>query len=270
MMVQKSGSPVAFFLLCGALGVPIFIFAGVQVFPNISLFNFGAFLPAATALILAYWKNRAAGVIELLRRSFDYKRIKSRIWYVPIFLLWPCIVLIQCGLALVSGVPVSSPHFSPWMPLVIVILFIAALCEELGWMGYAFEPMQERFGALAASILLGIIWAVIHIPLFAPSGASPLWIMWQLIYIVATRVLFVWVYNNTGKSLFAVAIMHTLFNSVWQLFPPSQSLAGLSVPSFYDPAALALTTIVLAVIFVGRSRRSTQIRYARRPEIGLR
>ena len=72
------------------------------------------------------------------------------------------------------------------MPLIFVILFIAAIGEELGWMGYAFEPMQERFGALKASILLGISWALIHIPLFTASGMSSFWITSQLVYIAAS------------------------------------------------------------------------------------
>jgi len=262
---SKGKSPLAFFLLAAALGIPIFIFADVEVFPNIILFNFGAFLPVTAALILVYRKNRTAGMVELLKRSFDYKRIKSTIWYLPVFLVVPFTVSVQYGLALLRGKPVSSPHFSPWIIPIFLLLFIAALGEELGWMGYAFEPMQERLGAVKASILLGIIWALIHIPLFAPSGASPYWIMWQLTYIAATRVLFAWIYNNTGKSVFAVAIMHTLFNTLWLLFPRNAELAGLARPVFYNPRDLALTTLVLATTttFLWGSKTLAQYKYAR-------
>ncbi len=250
------------------MGIPIFIFADVQVFPNILLFNCAAFLPVTAALILVYRENGTAGMAELLRRSVDYKRIKSRIWYLPMLLTWPLIVFVQCQLALLSGSPVSTPHFSFWTPIGFSIIFIAALGEELGWMGYAFEPMQELFGALRAALLLGVVWASVHIPLFTASGASPYWIMWQCIYIAATRVLFVWIYNNTGKSLFAIAIMHTFFNFVWQLFPPRAGSTGLLVPSFYNPRSLAITTIVLATIvtFFWGSKTLAQYRYARTAE----
>ena len=82
-------SLVAFFILFLVLGAPIVVFANVQVFPNVPLFTFGALLPATTAVILSYWENRSAGVMELLRRSIDFKRVTSRLWYLPILLTWP-------------------------------------------------------------------------------------------------------------------------------------------------------------------------------------
>jgi membrane protease YdiL (CAAX protease family) len=261
----KGKSLTAFFLLAFALYVPVSIYADVQVFPNWALINFGAFIPMLVALILVYRENGTASMIELLKRPFDFKRIKSKKWYLPIFLTIPITVLGQYGLALSLGLPVSSPYFAPGMPLIFVILFIAAIGEELGWMGYAFEPMQERFGGLKASILLGIIWALIHIPLFTASGMSTFWIASQLVYIAATRVLIVWIYNNTGKSIFAVVVMHTLFNTVWFLFPRNEDWVSLARPVFYNPTNLALITIVLATIvtFVWGSKTLAKFRFSR-------
>jgi membrane protease YdiL (CAAX protease family) len=203
-------------------------------------------------------------MVELLKRPFDFKRIQSKIWYLPIFLLIPFTVLVQYGLALLFGLPVSSPYFSIWSPLLFAILFIAAIGEELGLMGYVIEPMQERFGALNGNILLGIIQASYHILLFTSSGMSAGWITWQLIYIAATRVLYAWVYNNSGKSIFAVVIMHTLFNWVWFLFPRNEAWVTLARPVFYNPTDLALITIVLAIIiaFLWDSKTLTQYRFA--------
>ena len=259
-------SLVAFFILFLVLGAPIVVFANVQVFPNVPLFTFGALLPATTAVILSYRENRSAGAMELLRRSIDFKRVTSRLWYLPILLTWPFLVSLQCGFAFLSGLPVSSPHVSGWMPLAIAISMIAALGEELGWMGYVFEPMQDRLGALGASLLLGVMWASVHIPYFLPSGASLSWISWQLVYVAATRVIFAWVFDNTGKSVFAVAVMHTMFNTVWLLFPRDANLVGLSVPSFYNPRSLALSTIGMAAVvtFLWGPKTFTRYRYARR------
>ena len=238
-------SPLRFFFLAIVLYIPFVLFSRVEVFPNVTLVNFATFIPMAAALILVYRENKVSGVKELLGRSFDYQRIKSKIWYLPIFLLYPSIVLVQYGLAVLSGRPVPSPHFPVRLPIIFVVFFIAALGEELGWMGYAFEPMEERWGAFKASLLLGFVWSLIHIPLFTASNAAPDWIVWQLIYIIMTRVLFVWIYNNAGKSLFAVSAVHATFSVGWQFFPPSQ---GLLVPSFYDPRNLAFTTIALVII----------------------
>ncbi len=258
-------SPLAFFLLGTVLYLPLVLFAGVEVLPNVTLVNLGALVPMAAALILVSRENGIAGAKELLKRSFDFRRIKSKAWYPAVFLLYPSIAFLQYGLALLSGSQVPSPHFSFWMPIIFGLVFIAALGEELGWMGYAFEPMQERFGALKASLLLGAVWALFHIPLFSVSGAPVSWIVWQCIYIAATRVLFVWIYSNTGKSLFAVAMMHASFNVGWQFFPPS---GGLLVPSFYDPRKLALTVIALTVVVVFLWGPRTLARY-RRPIVAL-
>src|SRR5512136_1191085 len=261
--MSRSKYLLAFILIAVALYIPFVIYANVEVFPNFTLINFGAFIPMLTALILVYREKGTHSAVELLKRSFDYKRIKSKIWYLAVFLLIPFTVLMQYGLAFLSGSPVSSPYFPISWPLVTVIVFFAAIGEELGLMGYLFEPIQDRFGALKASILLGAFWASYHIPLFTSSGLDNYWILSQLIYIAATRVLFVWVYSNTGKSIFAVVIMHTLFNSVWLLFPPS---GGLPRPIFYSPTNLALITIVIAALagFLWGPKTLAQFRYARK------
>lgn len=262
---SKRKSPLAFFFLAVIIYLPFAIYADVQVFPNWSLINFGAFIPMLAALILVFRENGTAGMVELLKRPFDYKRIKSKIWYLPIFLLIPFTVLLQYGLALLLGLPVSSPNFPNSWPLLFVILFIAATGEELGWMGYLFDPIQERFGSLKASILLGIIWALIHIPLFTSSNLSPFWIAWQLIYVAATRILFVWIYNNTDKSIFAVVMLHSLFNSVWFLFPRNTDWVEVVRPVFYNPTDLAIITITMAIIvtFLWGSKTLSEFRYAR-------
>lgn len=59
-----------------------------------------------------------------------------------------------------------------------LIFFIGALGEELGWSGYALDPMQQRWGALAASVILGLVWATWHIAGLAQTQRSLEWIAW--------------------------------------------------------------------------------------------
>ncbi len=107
----KGKYPLAFLLLAAIIYVPFAIYADVQVFPNWSLINFGAFIPMLVALILVYRENGTSSMVELLKRPIDYKRIKSKIWYLSIFFTIPFTVLVQYGLALLLGLPVSSPYF---------------------------------------------------------------------------------------------------------------------------------------------------------------
>jgi len=251
----KGKSPLTFFLLGMVIYIPFVVNA------NVNTFVIGAFIPVTAALILVYRENGIAGVAKLLQRSFDYKRIKSGVWYLPVLFLYPGIVLIQYGLAILSDAPAPLPQFSFWTPIGFAIIFVAALGEELGWMGYAYEPMQERLGALKASLALGVIWVSVHIPLYIMSGASYSWIFWDCIFVVTTRVLFVWIYNNTGRSIFAVALLHTMFNFVWQVIPPGNMVL---IP-LYNPGSLAVITIVLAamVTFLWGSKTLAQFRFAR-------
>jgi membrane protease YdiL (CAAX protease family) len=122
-------------------------------------------------------------------------------------------------------------------------IFILALGEELGWSGYAIDPMQDRWGALPASILLGLVWALWHIVPLVQVHRSPAWIAWWCLGTVAARVLMVWLYNNTGKSVFAMAVFHTTINVTWQLFP----IRG----SYFDPRVNGVIMAIAAAVVVG-------------------
>jgi len=264
----RNRSLLAFCLLEFVLSIPfwgIVALAHAGVIPDLQMLNAAwSLTPMMTALILVYRENKTSGVLALLKRCFDYKRIKSKAWYLPIFLLYPFIVLVQYGLALLSDIPVSPPHFTLLIPLSFIAFFFGVYGEEMGWTGYALDPMLDRWNALTASILLGIIWASFHAPVWIFSGQSLYWVVWQYIYVVASRVLFVWIYNNTGKSLFAMALLHPGFGVYWYLWPVS---ANLGIPSFYDPRNLALTAIVLAVIvtFLWGSKTLSNFRSHRSP-----
>ena len=240
----EGGSPLKFFLLIFALSVPLWLIGAVttlQLLPGLPVSSLMAFCPLIAASILIYRECKAIGVIELLKRAFDYRRIKVKIWYIPTVLLMPGIAVLAYGLMHLLQLPLPTPQFSGLSPLVMFLaFFIAALGEEVGWTGYAIDPMQDRWNALQASILLGLVWATWHIVPFAQADRSPTWIAWQFLTLVASRVLLVWLYNNTGKSVFAAALCHSMINVSWQLFP----IHG----SHYNPRITGLITALAAVI----------------------
>ena len=237
-----------FVLLELALSIPFWgigALAQAQVIPDHVLFRAAwSLTPMIAATILVYREGRAAGVKEFLARIFDYPRVQSKIWYAAVFLTGPFIVFLQYGIALWSGSQVPPPRFTPLVPLSYIGFFLVAYVEELGWTVYALDRLQERRSAFTASILVGIMWASLHAPVWALAGQSLAWCAWQWIYVVALRVLMAWVYNNTGRSLFAMDLLHPGLFVWWYLWPVSGT--GLSMPSLYDPRSLALTAIFLA------------------------
>jgi len=192
------------------------------------------------ALICVYRENKSAGVIQLLKRSFDFRRITPMIWYVPITLLMPGVMLLSYGLMHLMGTPLPAPQFTvSASAAMFVAFFVSALGEELGWSGYALDPMQHRWNAFGASILLGLVWAVWHIVPFLQAHRSAAWIAWQCLFTVAARVLLVWLYNNTGKSVFAATVCHATSNV--SIFLPNYG-------SYYDPRFSGLITAIAAAI----------------------
>src|SRR5262249_40892910 len=91
-IASRSRSPLPFFLLVFALSVPFWLIGAVtklHLLPSLPVSSLGAFCPLMAASILVYRENKTAGVTELLKSAFDYKRIRAKVWYAPIALLMP-------------------------------------------------------------------------------------------------------------------------------------------------------------------------------------
>jgi len=252
-----------FFVLVFVLSVPFWLLgAFTDLSKNIPInLPIAALMlvnPMIAALILVYRENGSDGVKQLLKRPFDYQRIKRKIWYVPIFFLMPLLMVVAYGLMKFMGVALPDLHFPGVMvPVFFVVFFIAGIGEELGWSGYAIDPMQNRWGALTASIILGVVWQIWHIVPDIQNHQTPLWIVWHRGGSVLLRVLIAWLYNNTGKSIFAVITFHAMVN-IGQLVWPFYG-------SYYDPFIPFILLAVTAAIvtFLWGPKTLARYRYAR-------
>src|SRR5262249_19719793 len=125
-------------------------------------------------------------------------------------------------------------------------VFFMTFAEELGLSGYALDRLQERHSALTTGLILGVVWAGYHIPGFVISGYySADWIVWHVFYTVVSRVLFVWIYNNSGRSVFSLALFHWTFGLFWSLWP--QDNLQKAVP-FYSPPIAAVTVLLYVIV----------------------
>ena len=91
-------------------------------------------------------------------------------------------------------------------------------------MGYAFESMQARASALRAAIVLGMFWAFWHLPFFIFMMPDPCDLVAQFINLVGIRILMAWIFNNTGKSVFAVILFHAMDNTALVAFPEIKAI----------------------------------------------
>jgi membrane protease YdiL (CAAX protease family) len=242
----RDRSPLKFFLLVFTLSVPFWLLGAtteLQLLPGLPVSSLMVLSPLLAASILVYREHKFEGLARLLTRAVDFRRVRAKIWFAPIILLMPGIMLLSYGLMRWIGLPLPVAQFPVLGALVMFLLFfIAAVSEELGWSGYALDPMQDRLGALWAGILLGVIWATWHVIPLLQVDRSAAWISWWCLGTVAQRVLMVWLYDNTGKSVFAATLFHDMSNISWQLFP--------NYGSHYDPRITSLVTFFVAVIVV--------------------
>jgi membrane protease YdiL (CAAX protease family) len=252
-------SPLLFVALVLALSVPLWLLGEkyrIQILPGLPLSAIMVVCPLAAALILVAYKNGRAAVLGHLAKSFDSRRIAPAYWYLPIVLLQPAVAVVSYCVMRMLHIPVPAPQFSLTAALsLFALFFVGALCEESGWSGYLIDPLQQRWGPLRASLMLGAFWAAWHWLPLLQVGRTWDWIGWWTLGTVATRVLHTWLYNSTGKSVFGATVFHAMTNVSWQLFPNNGS--------HYDPriSGLILTLIALILASIGQLSTRASARY---------
>ena len=267
--VLKNRSLRTFVLLLFGLSIPLWVIGAkydVQLFPGFKLFQLPLAMPAVAALILIFKESGKGGVVTLLKRTYDFRNIKPRIWYLPILLIYPSIALLDYWILRLSGSSLPAPQFSLVALLGYSTVFLMTFGEELGLTGYAIDPLQQRYSAFTSGILIGLIQAGYHIPGFIISGYYSFdWVFWHVLYTIVGRILFVWVYNNSGKSLFSMALFHWTFGLYTILWPATNLQKA---PPVYDPriSAVIVISYVAIVTLLWGSKTLAQYRFTRSGE----
>jgi hypothetical protein len=179
----------------------------------IALFMAGGFTPSITAIILTgLWEGRN-GLRRMGRRLIQFN-IGWR-WYLAVLGM---IALITMGEVLVTislGHPFDLSLFFAQLGSFIPLIIIGPLSEELGWRGYAQDRLQTRFHSTVASLIIGILWSLWHLPLFFIVGTSQyelgLPFLPFLLSVTSLSVLMGWVYNSTQRSLWSAILVHWIY-----------------------------------------------------------
>jgi membrane protease YdiL (CAAX protease family) len=110
------------------------------------------------------------------------------------------------GLALIPDYEFQPGPLSP----LLLIVFLFAAAEEIGWRGFALPNLLAHgYHPLAATIILGIPWALLHLPLVLPgmlSAGTPM--VAQFLIMIALSILISWVYLGGRRSLSAAVLLH--------------------------------------------------------------
>ena len=222
--VHKS-HPLAFFGLLFALSSPFWIISlglGQSTLPDhIPITDIGATLtPLLAACVLVAFENGWPGLKRFLARIFDYKRIKDRRWLITAALLLPSLYVLTYAAMKFAGFSVQQHlNLSTALLGTFAMFTVAAAVEEIGYSAYATDALQKRFSAISTALIVGVPWAVWHLPSMIKMGQSSQLIAWGLLATVAFRVITVWIYNNSNFSLFAVVVAHAAGTTARTAFP---------------------------------------------------
>lgn len=241
-------SIIIFFILVFALSWPYFIIASLAALgflPSelVNLWYGGVSAPMLVAIILIYIKEKFTGIKNLFRKGFKIK-IPKKSFFLPIFLLVPVVfILALIPIGLIEGSIAAAPMVLWLLPIMFVGMFFSALAEELGWRGYAFDRMQTQFQTFRATLYLGIIWVIWHLPIYIfvfsvpPFNSTPLMVLGQCLNLIGLEFVFSWIYINTDKSIFTVALTHNVYN-----------MCTFFLPNFVPEIGAFITSMVLLVI----------------------
>lgn len=237
------------------LGALSFILAGVDPSAPPPLFVIAVVLigyaPSLAALGSVGFVTGAGGVRALVRQVGTWHVGIG--WYV-VALVGPLVlVLVANGIYVaLGGVP---PHQWVVIPSASALaafigpLLAGSLGEEIGWRGFAQPRLQKRYGALWASVIVGILWSTWHLwPVVAPGGiahVTPSDIVQTYVRLIATAILYAWLYNSTHGSLFLVMVAHAGHNIALDLI---QIPAG---GANQVPIIIALLYLVAALMVIG-------------------
>src|SRR5215469_8570980 len=158
----------------------------------------GNLMPSLLGILLTALLGGKSDLREVFRRLGQVRN--PLLWYAVVLLLFAVLWLVALGIPTLLGL--TSIAFAFPVGAVLSTIIFAGFGEELGWRGFALPRMQASLQALTASLLLGILWGLWHLPLEMAMGISPLGFIDFVLRIIALAVLFTWVYNNTEGSLF--------------------------------------------------------------------
>jgi len=214
---------IAYFLLAYGLTwivqIPAAIFPG---WPELLTF-LGSFGPVVAAFIVVGLIAGKDGVQQLISPIKKW-RVGVQ-WYLivlvgPTLMMASSIYLYQL-LGKGSGMPVSismashvGEHFlALWVIFIYQVVIVWG--EEIGWRGFALPNLQIRFHPILASVILGVLWGLWHLPWFWIEGSAQqsMSVQFFVLATVGYSILYTWIYNGTRGSLLMMCLLHAANNT---------------------------------------------------------
>lgn len=229
--------------LVSALSVPVTI---------VALFG-----PGVGALYCLSTLHAKGAVRQYLRGLVDL-RLGWQAWLVPVVVMgastWLAWILPELWGA--PRLEMLLPSGWVFPPYVLLMILLGGGQEELGWRGYIVDPMEARLGPWLGNLVLGVVWAFWHLPLFFIPGTSQMYMPFAgfVLLITGYSWFLAWVRQASGKRTLAGLIAHGWANAFVPLFPTVVMVEGAAQPRYW--LWVSLTFVIGLVTMALRSRKA--------------
>ena len=240
----------------------IFLKLVFNTMPGIILYSIGGLGPALSAIYLVRTTQEKDERREFWQRVIDYKRVPWHWLLVSLFI--PLLIAILTVLI----APFFTAEYSNWQPMwlvfqnpLILVFFLVStllfgpLPEEIGWRGYGLESLQTKYSTVQSSLIVGLFWALWHIPLFLTKDSafaatyplfSPRFWLWG-ISLLSISIIMTWIFNHTGKSTLTAILFHFSMSATSGFFSFQSQMQSIMLIGFalFAVFALAVSSVTL-------------------------
>lgn len=216
------------------------------------LFTAGVFGPAFAGALTTWLLGQS---VRVWLRDIVRWRVPVRWWVVALGLPVALTLAASAAYALVGpGVDwgLLPGRLVAYLPALAAACLIGGGQEEFGWRGFALPHLEERWGPVRGTLVLGVVWGLWHLPGIAATAdlrhgldaaaLAPV-LGLTLASVVGYAFLLTWVMNRT-RSVLVVALLHGGFNTA------NGALIPLPVGAVEGDAYAALSVIVTVALVV--------------------
>ena len=203
------------------------------IFGEIGLSNplviLAVYSPGFAGVLLVWWHNRLKGLGSFFRRLTLWRA--PLVWWLFLILGIPAVAYSGAAIKGTIHDPLAFSSLSQMLPVLLSALLLGPI-EEFGWRGLALPLMQRKLSPFWAGLLLGIVWALWHVPSFLIGGmpqtawaAGP-----YFLGIIAISVIMTPFFNAAQGSLLIAVLYHfQMMNPIWPDAQPYDNLIYIGI-----------------------------------------
>jgi membrane protease YdiL (CAAX protease family) len=247
---------------------------GLDVFPfeipeglDFLLVQLSAYTGPLLAAFLVTGAIEGREGVRALRRRIVQWRVGAG-WYL-IALFAPLAIWLTAYGTVLGGDPFSALAddwtilLTAFLPFVLIGLILPSLGEEPGWRGFALPRLQEQWGPVYGTLILGTLHGLWHLPVFFTAGLGPFYLHGFTTFMltaIAASFLYTWVANSVRGSILLVIILHSASNAATgvlnEIIPEDDTYSGITHYLVEDGWAnvIAFSVVAIGLIVATRGR----------------